>query len=252
MEAIAYTLQWLVGVLATFSLSLSIWDKIRSYRAAKLKLRAAEESSFVAALASDDLDKLGQYLDEKIGAFDISEYVSNTMVADRVDRYIGRILSFVGTDEDVSEDEKVEPPTHEPDDTYSSIVVVDDAVDTVEPVEQPFHSFLVEAEVGESWNALARLRRHVEIELRAIAANLGFKERHLHSAGQIIQILSKKTGVNMDALGRLRYAVSVCNRAIHGREVSDAEAAEAVSNALVGLKELRDSLSSTVVVQKGR
>lgn len=240
METIAYTLQWLVGVLATFSLTLSVWDKIRSHRAAKKKLHAAEAKSFEAALASDQLEILGEYLDTTIGAFDVSEYVANKEIAGRVDRYIARILSFVGTDEQIAKDENVQPPMAQR--TLDISAAVEDHI------EHPFDSFLAEVAEGEPWNALAKLRRYLEMELRNIALSLGFKERHLRSAGQIVRVLADKAGVDMDALQSVSYAISVSNRAIHGRDVSTAEAEEAVWNAAMGLRQLTDQLQNRSII----
>jgi len=102
----------------------------------------------------------------------------------------------------------------------------------------PFPELFEELTVGETWNTLARLRRHLEIELREFGMKRGFKEKYLRSAGQITQILGRIEGIDLNALDRLRYAISVCNRAVHGRQVSDSEAAEAVWNGAIGLKDL--------------
>lgn len=244
MEAVADTLRWLATVVAVLSLAMAIIDRVRAIKAAREKLHAAELSSFEAALASDDLNTLGRYLDEKIGAFDVSEYMNNREVADRVDRYVGRILVFLGTDEEVDEEERVARPGES---TEAATLWLGE-----EPFPPPFDSILREVETGEVWNALAKLRRHLEVELRHIASRLGFKERHLRSAGQIVHLLADKVGVDRDSLERVRYAVSVSNRAIHGRVVSAAEAQEAVWNGAVGLRQLVDQFpSSNIILGRG-
>ena len=159
-------------------------------------------------------------------------------MADLVDRYIARVLAFVGTDEEVSEDEKVEPPEPE---------VVDIAL-SAEEVEPPFDALLAEAVEGEPWNALAKLRRHLEVQLREVAFRLGLKQRHLRSAGQIVHLLEGKLSVDPDALERLRYAISVSNRAIHGRDVSSAEAQEAIWNGAVGLGQVIDRMPTQDII----
>lgn len=232
-----------LGILQTISVAVgfaSLAGAIGSIVSANVlsrrKLREAQISSFIDALQSDDLITLGRYLDENIGAFDISEYVADDVVADRINKYLSRIQVFLGTDTEVDEEEKVESPldSGEPSETLAPVAL---------GFPEPFPELFEELTTGVTWNALAKLRRHLEIKLREIAESRGFKEKHLRSVGQIILNLARSKSINRVALERLRYSASVCNRAIHGRDVSDSEAMEAMWNAAIGLTDLTRSLS---------
>ena len=150
----------------------------------------------------------------------------STNVEERVNKYLDKIQNFVGTTEQIPKEmgakevEAVEEP--------------------VEGFSEEFQTILNELRTGESWNALARLRRHIEIHLREIAIDKGYKERQLKSAGQILRLLYDRKYVDPDSYELLMYSISVCNRAIHGIDISEDEAEKAVflgSKALEQLKE---------------
>ena len=73
------------GVISFF---LGMATMIGSYYARKRKLKKAEAETLSSVLAEDDITKLGAYVDNVIGPFDMREYATNSEVERRVDAYI--------------------------------------------------------------------------------------------------------------------------------------------------------------------
>lgn len=204
-------------IVALASVGSSIFSSIMSVRDRIKKLADARKVSLEQVIASNDIRQLGVFLDKTVGQFDVSEYVDSKDVTETIDRYFDGVINFLGTSESANEEERVrevdiDHPRRLPDQK--------DVTELMKPI-------VSELEHGEIWNALASLRRLLEIRLRERALKIGFKERHLGSAGQILHILAERDYLAPDVATSLRYAIAVCNRAIHGREVSLNEAEEA-------------------------
>lgn len=227
-----WDIAWITSVGAAFvSVVSALLEVSYSISERKRKVREAIAANFEAILKSDNLKELGKYLDETLGQFDVAEYVAKDDVSSRIDRYIAKLKDYIGTSEEISEEERVPvPPREERPESPAGVF------DLFEP---PYNEILAEFETGERWNALARLRRHIEIELRELGIEMGFSEDQLRSAGQILHLLSTSGRVNQGPADQLRYAVSVCNRAIHGRDVSEGEAQEALWVAQRAMQHLR-------------
>jgi hypothetical protein len=194
---------------------------------ARQKLRASEEVKFKEALESSDLVKLGEYLSTALGQFTIQEYSSRKQVAQRVDRMFDRLADFVAEPEVVQPPPDVEPPAA--------------LARELPPLSGDFARVRVDFENEEVWNGLARLRRIIEIRLRQLAIDRGFKEKHLRSAGQMLRFLTDREYVPGHIAQLLQYAIRVCNEGVHGNAVSldDALAALlAAVEALAGLEQL--------------
>ena len=216
-----------ISILSTL---ISLWSNIRHVRT---KLKKADEADFEKVLASDEINTLGKYLDNTLGNFNIYEYASNSLISERVDKYIERIKEFVGTvDVMRAEEVKLEPEME---------------VTFVSERELPddFKPILNELRTGEPWNALARLRRLIEIKLRQFATEIDFPQNRLRSAGYILRIFEKELGLNKELASMLSYAISVCNKAIHGADVSSGEAEEAISVAAQTLPEIQRIISNS-------
>ncbi|UBH07054.1 hypothetical protein K8P10_002565 [Leucobacter sp. Psy1] len=82
-------------------------------------------------------------------------------------------------------------------------------------------------EEGETWNALARMRRELEKVLGDLlnASTANGKPRGI---GRSLSIASKQGLVPESVLQYLRFPLSVANAAIHGEEVEAGTALEAV------------------------
>ena len=152
------------------------------------------------------------------------EYTSSPQVATRVDQYIERIQDFVGTEEQI----KLAPTTEPPEEIELGY----------EDIPQPFIPIFEELRTGEPWNALARLRRLIEIRLRDRAISLNFKERQLKSAGQILKIIFDRKYIAPNIYKMLWYSITVCNRTIHGIDISEDEAEQAIYSAVEALQHL--------------
>jgi hypothetical protein len=194
---------------------LSLYQNWKSQRD---KLSRSNEINLEDVLNSNDIKRLGRFLDETIGQFDVAEYVTSKNVSNTIDKYFDGVSDFLGSAARTEAEEKIEKP--EP----SNIYVSHKRPDFSGNLEIVFS----ELEQGEIWNGLARLRREIEIKLRERALELGYKKHHLRSAGQILRILIDRNVIRPDLAKPLQYAIAVCNRAVHGREVSFGEAEEAL------------------------
>lgn len=189
------------------------------------KLQSAEEAMFSAALESDDLLTLGDYLNSTLGEFTIYEYTARPQVEKRVNRMLERVAEFVGETAEIKPVFSGESPAglgRNQRDLPKQFLEVKAGLDS-----------------GESWNALARLRRIIEQHLREYGVSLGFKERHLRSAGQSLRLLADRNYVSEESFHLLDYAVRVCNEAVHGYSVPPGQAEEALSAAVQGLRLLK-------------
>lgn len=202
---------------------------LRQKRSEEAKLLAAEESSFQKILASDSIDLLGQYLDDKLGGFLISEYVSNKTVNHRVDSILSSIQDFLGRDEEI--ERELETPADLP------------PQEEIKPRDE-FKIILEKFEGGVEWDALAAMRRFIELRLRKLAQDKDIKIRERTSAGYLVNILTKRGIIPKEMEQSLTYAIRVANNAIHGHDVPSSQAEEAIwiaQNAMQKLGSLEET-----------
>lgn len=196
---------------------------------AEVQRLAQEEERRV--LQSDNMQSLGRYLYENIGATRISNYVSNKEVRDRVSRALEGVLGFLGTE--------VETSPEEPTELADEAAGFDHVTQTLE-AEQEERSEMVRAveemTYGEVWNGLARMRRHIEHQLRKVSPE-GLRYQN-QSAGRLLTILRREGYVSDRAEKLLRYAINVANAGIHGTEVSVSQAQESWEAGVRGLASL--------------
>lgn len=210
------------------SVASTIYIYYANRKKEKEKLKASRNESFANVLTSNDLAVLGNYLDENIGRFNVFEYTANKEIENKINRYLEKIQLFIGTEESIRKEEPPQKPIaiqNEPESATEEILGLIDLV-----------------QMGEIWNALARLRMYIERELKNYAVGKGYKTRHLTSASQILQLLYERKHVRSDVYELLRYSISTCNRAIHGMDIPTGEAEQAV---LSGVNALSKFLSTT-------
>jgi len=94
---------------------------------------------------------------------------------------------------------------------------------------------------GEAWNALARVRRYIEVVLRQRVQQSSISSERPLSAGQLLNLLARKERLPAHVAEGLRYALAVCNRAIHGLDVTLEEAEEALFHAAAALDALQEN-----------
>src|SRR5258708_3816415 len=121
------------------------YKQVSERREAYKKLDAADKEAFQAALASESLSFLGNYLDKSLGPFLVTEYANNSEVKSRVDLFLARLQEYVGSSGDVKKEPEPAPPT-------APESVQTGANDELSVVEHK----LAEAT---PWDALATLRR---------------------------------------------------------------------------------------------
>lgn len=230
LELIISSLSIFGGIISIFFTIITIYQ---SYKSKENKLEEAREQKFQNAMESDDLNTVGNFLYNTIGDFNIYEYISNTDVANTVDKYIEKLTSFIKTEADINIEiaevaREMEEVKHIP------------KSEILPSLSEEFDKVLDELDSGEVWNALARLRRHIEITLNEIAkANEIIVKRP--TAGKLLDILIRNKIIPTEAESQLKYAIFVCNQAIHGMEVNINQAQEAVLHASNGLNIVRTS-----------
>jgi hypothetical protein len=201
-------------------------SRFRAWRESRKKLLAAKEASFEAALASESLANLGNYLDQALGPFSVSEYAQDEAVRRRVDLFVSRLQEYVRQDNDVP---GVPVPPAAPLRITSTVGEAPDA--EFELVETKLMS-------GTAWDALATLRRLIEVRLKVFAEKTDVIVRPRTGAGKLIELLRRHGVMDDETATRLRYSVDVANRAIHGIDVRTGEAEEAIDNARGALRRL--------------
>src|SRR5262245_35286052 len=221
MKSLLYAL---LGAFVSL-LCLAIWEGLAKVRSRR-KLHQADETQFKNVLASDSLADLGRYLDTAVGQFSLAEYAHDSSVRDRVNLFLARLQEFVGKTEDIQSPQR---PSLER--TESAVDPEADGID-LRAVEEKLDSRGV-------WDALAHLRRIVEGHLRPLALQCGVQVPERASATRLLAILRRSGAVTEDTWSRLRYVIEVSNRAVHGLDVSTAEAIEVISHARRALAALR-------------
>lgn len=193
-------------------------------RGEKRIIQKTEEKKFENVLASDDIVVLGSYLNNVLGPINIYEYTASPKIAERLDKYLERIQAYIGTGDEVSKGIE-RPQTIEPD-IFSR------------QLSDEFGKILKEVRTGEAWNALARLRRYIEITLKETVKILGIPQEGVASAGRLLSLLERSEFINKNISGKLRYSISICNKAVHGLDISPQEAEEAIYLARAAVDEL--------------
>jgi len=219
-------LQRIAAAAASASLAATLTSLLVARRSAKAKLRAAADMRLQQVLESGDLRDVGCYLDEVVGNFCVREYVSDSQVARTVDAYVARLEAFVGTDAGMAK--QLADAAHPP--------------EAAQPLPLPaeLQKALETLRSGEPWNALARVRRYLEMTLRQMARQVAVTSDRPLSAGQLVNLLSRKELLPPHAQESLRYAIAVCNKAIHGLDVTAQEAEDALFHAAAAIHALQD------------
>jgi len=145
---------------------------------------------------------------EQISVF---QYVNSSAVADRTDKFLKHLADQVSLE-----------PTLE-------VASAEDATQIArapgEEVQQAYREMLY----GELWNTLARLRRLLETELRTIAQRYNLSGLETRTVGTVVTLLQRMQVIPANVATILREILSVCNRGIHGLDVSAADAERAIN-----------------------
>ncbi|WP_341907917.1 hypothetical protein [Fluviicola taffensis] len=216
----------IAAILGLLSTSITFFTYLFNYIKQRKTLEEIDGNLFKQALASADIKQLGKYLDNNIGNVTIKEFSTNTKIQKKVNHYIQNIISFIGTEEDIK---KTDIESHETKIIYNY------------EVPNEFHSIIKELSFGQPWNALAQLRRHIEISLRDIVKNYDINIKEFMPITQTLSILGSMNLISPSTINDLKYAVSVCNKAVHGIDISLPEAEEAIQIVIKALDEINKS-----------
>lgn len=229
IESTISSITVLSGLVSTV---LTIVTAYKAYMSEKAKLIQAQEQKFKSALESDDLITVGSFLYNTIGDFNIYEYVSNSNVSKTVDKFNEKLISFLKTNTEMAQEikeieqiTKIEVPPIHP----------EDFTELPEEIKKVHN----ELDAGDIWNALARLRRYIEIILRKTAEINDIHIDKPTSAGYLLNILTQHNIVSKEVFNNLKYSITISNKAVHGLDVNINEAHEALFHAEIGLNMLR-------------
>jgi hypothetical protein len=177
----------------------------RQARQAAEAVERARSSSAESAIAAIDLQALGDYVYETLGRIPIAEYASNPSARRDVTSALEDIERFL--------DNEAVSPAH-----------------PMEPAAGVAAARRSLAD-GDVWQALARLRTAIEVDLRQRASRLDIDMPERAGAGRLLSVLVNAQGLPPNAAGPLRYAIEVANKAVHGEPVPLAPADEAIYTA---------------------
>lgn len=203
------TLAALQGGIRSLAARISLRDQRK--KLASLRVREV--------LARADLHSLGSMIVDDLGATSIPNYVRHREVRDSFRNAFNAARGFIGEPSEPASkvaEAAVGPSAHDRPPFWRD-----------DPVTKAATVALRDVAEGETWNALARMRREFELELAA-RLDLDQGSRRPMAAGQLLAVAVKQGVVPADLASSIRYAISVANRAVHGEEVPPDAAVEAI------------------------
>lgn len=173
-----------------------------------------------SVIAESNLNSLGQLFVRDLGGTSMPSYVRDPQQRMEFRHAFNAVRDFIGEQHPPSGVAAPEAMAPEPAETI-------DWMRDSEPQTLTAQRALREVADGESWNALARMRRTLEMAVAQRFEEAHGKQRRL-AAGQLIAVAAKRGVIPRDAPDTLRYAISVANRAVHGEDVPPDVAVEAI------------------------
>lgn len=233
------SLREILGILATslgsLSVVITILALINESLKQKNKLKVLNSKEFETILDTSDIKILGKYLDNEIGQMTISDYVDNESINQKIQTFINKLTRFVGTEEQIDK-EKSEQIEIDKDLDFDQQKLKDFPFKG--KLGEEFDKILSELFYGEAWNALARLRRFIEIKLRDLCLQNNIPVEKMYSISHMIELLKRHEVIELDVARNLKYPVHVSNKAIHGQDLKKGEAEEAIFNAAKALNKI--------------
>lgn len=163
-----------------------------------------------------DLHALGSLVVRDLGGTSMPNYVRHEEVRTRFRTAFNTAREFIG-----------EMPERESESLPESASAPAEDHQVGERLSKSGERALQDVAEGESWNALARMRRELEIALASRVDRSVTRTRRM-AAGQMLAVAAKQGAIPPESASPLRYALSVANRAVHGEEISADSAVEAV------------------------
>jgi hypothetical protein len=194
---------------------------ILGYRAQQQTREAVRELETMAptdAISPLSLSALGDYIYGTLGVVPIGEYASNPTVRADVARALEEIERFVYDTTSVAAGEPDDAAAHD------SLAVARSALQR-----------------GDDWQALAQLRRSIEIELRALARQHGVSVPPRAGVGRLAQALREARVLSAEVAVPLAEVMQIANQAVHGEDVGPATAAQAFATGVQLLEKIHQS-----------
>lgn len=219
------TLGVLISFIALLASLLIVFDVLKkSYENRKSKKKtdkAIVEHKIISALKSDNIEEVGKYLENNLGIVTISQYTYNPKIRKRVTNLLNILTDYIGDTELVDEPVKITKPDSKKWRSRSEL----------EQIKMTITQDNV-------WNGLAQLRRHIEVTLRELAIKNNLNV-HKYGASKMLHTLIGLDIIPKNASKPLRIAISIANRGIHGYEVTEIGALNALAYADEGLEIIR-------------
>jgi hypothetical protein len=256
----AHTINWLLNganfvVLALLVSGVFYWraEVKRNNKSAEL---ATTPKPLQEALDSDDLRMLGSYLVDTLGKVTVAQYARHPARSKIVDHHLIQIQKYVAVDGDATAEKDaaaekkdaadVASPAAEPGAADEKTGDSDRGTGALQTLDVPpeVQSAYAQLQSGEVWNSLARLRRNINKHLYKIAEQLdptlaaSEQRRRILGVSQLTRRLLGAGRLAPRQARNIRNAVSICNRAVHGEDVSYEEAQRAFAMASEAYKEL--------------
>ncbi len=219
------------ALIASLSIATTLYSSISERINQIRKLRKLKEDVFEIVLESSNIKTLGKYLDHEIGQLTISDYVENKDINKRIDILLNRLTQFIGTDDEINKESKEQETFTEKRESKEQFK----DFPYLGKLGPEFDKIISELYTGEPWNALARLRRHIEITLKEIAQKHNIPVEKMHSMTYMIDFLKHNKIIPIDVARNLKYPIHVSNRAVHGEDLKQGEAEEAIYHAAIAL-----------------
>jgi hypothetical protein len=182
----------------------------RYFEAARLR-KKTESDEFESAIASDHLPTVGAYLRNNLGGIGVKDYLNDSTTQDRVNRYVKRL------DELVKLPEGDEATSGAPEATSIAFDLEEDPFSTRPNDSSAVASAINKIRNGESWAALASLRRDLE---RRLTKGMEISEARRGPPYRYVE--------NATLRALLRAFWFLASRAVHGEELNADETALAI------------------------
>jgi len=197
---------------ALLSVLVSTFGLVRRQVALLLDRRSLRNARTAEVLAEANLESLGKLLYETLGKTSVASFARDVQVQSKLQAALDSIREFVNQ----GGEEGGSPESWEgvPDDSEGL-----GRTGTSEAAKA--------AEAGDSWSALARMRRDLELYLlRAMGRD---RSQSKLTARQLLEIGKRYNYLEKRDFLRLTWAVRIANAAIHGEDVDVASVLEAIA-----------------------
>jgi hypothetical protein len=192
-----------------------------TFRAVSLERHAKSALQGLGPELDDpDLERLTAYLWETLRPMPVSQLVSDGDAASEVQRYLAEVVAYVRPESEIG----AESPTEAPPPPTERSKRVDELVHQVRSTE--------------TWNALAHMRRDLELRIKNALAADGVTIPKMSSVSRLLPIAVETGLLTTQDASRLHFASTIASRAIHGEDVMPGVAEDAIVNAYYVLDRL--------------